>query len=209
LGSISNVGGVTVTLVGNQIRISFDTAGDQFDSIVGFGIVPEQQIIDFGNPPKFPAGFSILEYQGERTAPPNPNTPLPPSPTPAEVDAALDQLSTIAAVGGVTVTAVAGQPGQMRVTFDVAGDVPDAITGINYNPEAQVIDLNPIVGTNATLTLSFNGESTGALSENSTAAEIDAALDALVTIMAEYPSLRPLPAPGYSTSSSTWMRMFP
>ncbi|MES2570044.1 MAG: hypothetical protein V4710_08310 [Verrucomicrobiota bacterium] len=100
----------------------------------------------------------------------------------ADIQAALNGIASIVAAGGVTVTS--GADNSVDVTFNNPGN-RDSIIGMGGVAEQQSVQLGELANNpNGVFRLVVNGESTQALRVGATAAEVDAALDALASIKA-------------------------
>ena len=128
------------------------------------------------------AGATFTLTFGLDTAPAFPSTA-----TAANVETALNLLQGVIDVGGLTVTGNVGGP--FTVTFTTAGDQA-SILGIGDVPEVQVVELatlRNIAGGQFTLTYGDPLDplnTTAPLAANATPAQVDAALEALPSIMA-------------------------
>ncbi|MEQ1861045.1 MAG: hypothetical protein ABMA13_14005 [Chthoniobacteraceae bacterium] len=153
-----------------QFNVEFNGNADINPNLRAIALVQEVQQIDTTNP--LAASNTVLSFQGLDTI------VLPTVPTAAEVQTALNALASIAAIGGVTVANAGGN--LLNITFTTPGDVPTLVTGTHEVLERQTLDLTRLLGTGATFTLGVGGALTAPLAENSTAAQIQAALDPLV-----------------------------
>ncbi len=113
----------------------------------------------------------------------NQTTPVPLSPfsTPSQVQSALNALSSISAVGGVTVSSP--NEGIYDVTFNMTGNQPGLVIASGGDEEVQHIDTTLLQQPgNSSFQLSFGTSTTPALPENSSAASVQTALNNLLSI---------------------------
>ena len=184
LASIQLAGGVVVTTAGNaSFDIRFQTPGD-VGSITGQLLIPETQRLFLGDLPTFPTGQMTLTFGPSTTA------PIAATSTAAQIDAALETLASIVALPGTAgnkVAVSAAQAGVFNITFNSIGQKASLVaTGLL--PETQQVNLGVLPAfPTATFTLAYNTVTTPpiAMAPDGTgpvAADIDAALEALITI---------------------------
>lgn len=156
--------GLTVTVPTSELTPG--TAGSQ-----------EVQRIDLANVIGVANGVFQLSFGADETA------FLPRFAKAPDIAAALNALASITAVGGVTVAA--GPGNTFDVTFVSNGNQPLLIGGAGGVQETQQIDAALLLRPgNSEFTLTFGGDTTPTLAENSTAADIEAELNALASIQA-------------------------
>lgn len=156
--------------------LTADTAGKPFivTTRIGSG-TNEQQVVTLGNSPT--AGTFTLTYSGQITSGIAYNAAA------SAVDTALEALSNIG-VGDVTVTGSAGGPWTVEFTgaladTDVALMTADDSNLVGTNEE-QTISLGTVTG--GTFTLTYDGQTTGNIAYNASAATVEAALEGLSNI---------------------------
>jgi hypothetical protein len=104
--------------------------------------------------------------------------------TATAIQNALNVLPAIASLGGVTVVAQT-TAGIYNITFSPTGDFPQ-ITGTGFVPEIQQMNVGTLVGVpGGEYTISFGGDTTAVLPNTATAAQIQTALNALNSVIAE------------------------
>lgn len=168
-----------VTAIDNSdgtFTLTADTPGKPFivTTRIGSG-TNEKQVITLGNSPT--AGTFTLTYSGQTTSGIAYNADA------ATVDTALEALSNIGS-GDVAVTGSAGGPWTVEFTgtladTDVALLTADATSLVGTN-EQQVISLGTVTG--GTFTLTYDGQTTGNIAYNASAATVEAALEGLSNI---------------------------
>jgi hypothetical protein len=178
LPTIAADGGVTVTssTTPNTVQVVWNNNG-QRNQITSNAGAREVQTVDLDLLAAQTGTEFVLEFGGERTI------PLAATATTTEVDNALSALPSIIARGGVTVT----QPvsGTFSIRFDTFGNVPKLI-GVGGGPgdrESQILDLRRFIGEAGTaFNLTFGAGTTTTLGGAATAADIQNALNALISI---------------------------
>ncbi len=190
LATIQNSGSVLVALAPNEtarFTISFNLAGAR-ETIIGTRLLPEIQRLDLGEVPNFSNASFTLRFGGQTTV------PLPDDATAADIQAALNALFPIQALvpgsnGGVQVTDLAGDQFDIKFVNKTTGiginGEQTAITGIGLLPEVQRVSLGTLPAVpGATFTLAVGNERTTAIPANAGASQIQAALNALPSILA-------------------------
>ncbi len=206
LQGVTDAGGLTVVgNVGGPFTVTFTMKGDEA-SLTGIGDVPEVQRVELSTLRTVTGGQFTLTYGADTTPPLDRNAPATGL---NSVDAALELLPSIIALNGAPgnkVTVAVGTGGyEYQVTFNGNGD-KDQITivgGGTGDREVQTLNITPLLsfggGANSTFNLMFGPDVTPSLSGNTTAAMIDAALEALPSIRALGP---PVPIPDNVTVTS-------
>lgn len=170
--------------VPQQFDIRFSANGDVTTNITAQGFVPEIQQFDLTN--SFANSFTVFRYNNSPLMGTSRVLPADPSVNIAQLEAALDAITTNPnGTGGVTVTSAGGS--LVNVMFNIGANIPDnALTFTHELLEIQQIDLSRLPangpGNVVDFTLSFNADSnrTVFLSRDASAAQIDAALEAIL-----------------------------
>ncbi|HEX3658961.1 MAG TPA: autotransporter-associated beta strand repeat-containing protein [Pirellulales bacterium] len=184
LASIAAVGGVSVTTSGtNGYLVSFNSATTQQPLIVAnlastlVQAATSQQTVSVSGA----SGTFTLSLAGQTT------TPLEYNATVAQVQAALQALPGIGAnvvvtgtVGSYTLSFIGGLV--VNSTTQVTAIGSGGATATANAPTTNTTQVISVDDTGATFTLSFNGQTTVALPDGATAAQVAAALDALGSI---------------------------
>ena len=158
------------------ITLTADTAGIPFIVATKIGTgTNEKQIVTLGGSPT--GGTFTLTYSGQTTG------TIAYNASAATVDTALEALSNIGS-GDVSVTGSDGGPWTVEFTgaladTDVALLTADASSLVGTN-EQQIITLGTVTG--GTFTLTFDGQTTGNIAYNASAATVESALEALSNI---------------------------
>jgi hypothetical protein len=173
-----NTGAVTVVPVdADSFAVTFNSNGDVTE-LSGTGIRPEVQELDISSLVNVPGSDFIVSYNNESSP------RLPGTATAEQIETALNALTTIQATGPansgmVDVVAIPGEPGIFTITFNTNGD-KDLIGGDALIHEIQIIDVLAV----GQFSVSFGPNSTGRLDPNSSAADVEAALNALPSVIA-------------------------
>lgn len=174
-----NSGAVTVTDAGNNnFNVVFNNVDDK-TSISGIGLEHETQSLDLGSLVTVPSGDFLLTFNGETIA-----DRLPGNATAQQIEDALNALQTIKntdlvnQTGSVDVTDT-GTLGVFNIKFSVIGDEP-AIDSDGFIHEVQNVDIYAV----GDFQLTFGNSTSGLLPATATAAQVDAALEALPSIQA-------------------------
>ena len=195
--TVNAVGGVTVTgsfYGGYLVKFNNPGAQQDFTARQVFGEIPVETV--HGSTPLSsqvdrigdddpalhevhsfsfdPDASFVLTYAGVSTA-----IPLANNASAADVQAALNGLSSISSVGGVTVVKDVVN-NRFVVTFNDTADIPGLITAKAVRQEEQQLSLYHDTG--MTYTLTFKGSTTTTLANNSTAQQVEDALNALPTV---------------------------
>ncbi|MDB6171617.1 MAG: hypothetical protein JWL59_928 [Chthoniobacteraceae bacterium] len=176
LSTVQNAQGVTVTEGANGYDVTFNTVDDK-TAIEAIVSLHEVQTVDLGTIAGTSGGEFVLKFGTFTT------NPLPATATAAQVQTAINALYSVQAAGGATVTSPA--PGQFAVTFNSFGDIP-SLSGNGggvANHETQKIVLGELHNVSGgKFNLTYNGLTTGAISVTASAAEVQAALNALESV---------------------------
>ncbi len=168
--------GVVVTTSNSgagRFLITFTNNASQ-NPITGSFLVSEVQHLDLASLVAIQGSTFSLTYEGESIA------QIPTTSTKTQIESALNLLNTIITDGKVVVTDTA--PGEFDINFIVNGD-RNAILVTDQVREVQTLALGSFSNeTSGDLYLYFGTQVTPALSPISTAAQIDAALEALPAI---------------------------
>jgi len=202
MSSVQTAGGVTVTgTFYGGYTIKFNSTADQPDfsarQVFGeatvetvHGSVPLSSQVDRvgDDEPALhevhsftfdPSASFVVTYAG------SPTGALAPNSTALQVQNALNALSSIASVGGVTVTKDTIN-NRFVVTYNATADIPGVITAEAVRQEQQQLSLYRDAG--MTYTLTFNGQTTSALptplDNSSTAQDVQDRLNALASVSA-------------------------
>ena len=174
LPTVQLAGGVTVVAgPGKSFDVTFGQKADQI-SLTALTRVAETQLVDLGGLTGVGGGEFVLSFGNYTTA------PISVAATAAQVEAALDAIPSLQAIGGVSVAAAGA--GKFAVTFlQLANIAPlTGFGGGTTGHEVQQIALGSLAGVaGGKFTLTFNGETTTPLPVTATAAEVQAALNAL------------------------------
>jgi hypothetical protein len=149
------------------------------DDITGSKILPQQEQINLGAVTNTANGTFTVTFNGATTA------ALPASESASSLQTALNGLSSIKTAGGVTVAAVAGTPGSFNVFFNAVG-TESPFTAAGKVSETQSLDFTSVqsFGGTGSVALSFNGQSTASIPVDSTALQVQNALNGLSSITA-------------------------
>lgn len=220
LASINTAGGVTVTPnPGGGYAVHFTATGDQAAitaqaSPTGFALaevaqgnssVPAIEIQHFAT--QFTTGTYTLSFQGEATA------QISVDATAADVEAELNSLASINGIGGVTVAQSA--TGGFDISFVNAGNqeaivvqsIPATFAGLEtVHGSATGVEVQTVkTGTSdGSFTLAFGAATTKSIAVGATADIVEAALNALPTVVtAGGVSVTPAAGGGYTVTFKT------